>query len=124
MMVVCGAGTHEGCVLFENSADPLPILYCCSSDKVHPSQHCVTILLSCLTADCYPLLLKVIGGELQERLIPVPYSKSSTDQAVSCLPIIFLVRSLAACSLDMHCATLHLCVVNIFGIYLRLRLYM
>lgn len=27
--------------------------------------------------------LKVIGGELQERLIPVPYSKSSTDQAVS-----------------------------------------
>ncbi|CAA9998632.1 unnamed protein product [Nesidiocoris tenuis] len=29
----------------------------------------------------WPLLLKVIGGELQERLIPVPYSKSSTDQA-------------------------------------------
>jgi len=27
--------------------------------------------------------LKVIGGELQERLIPVPYSKSNTDQAVS-----------------------------------------
>lgn len=25
---------------------------------------------------------KVIGGELQERLIPVPYSKTSTDQAV------------------------------------------
>lgn len=25
---------------------------------------------------------KVIGGELQDRLIPVPYSKSSTDQAV------------------------------------------
>ncbi|KPJ19562.1 hypothetical protein RR48_05948 [Papilio machaon] len=24
---------------------------------------------------------KVIGGELQERLIPVPYSKTSTDQA-------------------------------------------
>ncbi|KAJ8923552.1 hypothetical protein NQ315_010130 [Exocentrus adspersus] len=28
------------------------------------------------------LRLVVIGGELQERLIPVPYSKSSTDQAV------------------------------------------
>nr|XP_026486219.1 uncharacterized protein LOC113393510 [Vanessa tameamea] len=25
---------------------------------------------------------KVIGGELQERLIPVPYSKTSTDQAI------------------------------------------
>ncbi|CAN8018082.1 unnamed protein product [Ixodes persulcatus] len=25
---------------------------------------------------------KVIGGELQDRLIPVPYSKSSTDQAI------------------------------------------
>ncbi|KAJ3623202.1 hypothetical protein MTP99_019445 [Tenebrio molitor] len=25
---------------------------------------------------------QVIGGELQERLIPVPYSKSSTDQAI------------------------------------------
>lgn len=37
----------------------------------------------------YPLLLKVIGGELQERLIPVPYSKSSTDQAVSCFPTSF-----------------------------------
>ncbi|XP_030245545.1 uncharacterized protein LOC115564884 [Drosophila navojoa] len=24
----------------------------------------------------------VIGGELQERLIPVPYSKSNTDQAI------------------------------------------
>ncbi|GAB6019399.1 hypothetical protein CHUAL_000981 [Chamberlinius hualienensis] len=24
----------------------------------------------------------VIGGELQDRLIPVPYSKSSTDQAI------------------------------------------
>ena len=33
----------------------------------------------------YPLssfLLQVIGGDLQERLIPVPYSKSTTDQAV------------------------------------------
>ncbi|CAB0032098.1 unnamed protein product, partial [Trichogramma brassicae] len=27
------------------------------------------------------LQTQVIGGELQERLIPVPYSKSSTDQA-------------------------------------------
>ena len=27
--------------------------------------------------------VKVIGGELQERLIPVPYSKNTTDQAVS-----------------------------------------
>lgn len=26
--------------------------------------------------------IQVIGGELQERLIPVPYSKNSTDQAV------------------------------------------
>lgn len=43
---------------------------------------------------CYPLLLKVIGGELQERLIPVPYSKSSTDQAVSRFPTFFLVRSI------------------------------
>eukprot|EP00095_Tigriopus_kingsejongensis_P007634 snap_masked-scaffold1040_size68023-processed-gene-0.3 protein:Tk07634 transcript:snap_masked-scaffold1040_size68023-processed-gene-0.3-mRNA-1 annotation:"plasma membrane calcium-transporting atpase 3 isoform 1" len=25
---------------------------------------------------------QVIGGELQERLIPVPYSKTSTDQAI------------------------------------------
>ena len=29
-----------------------------------------------------PFLLQVIGGDLQERLIPVPYSKSTTDQAV------------------------------------------
>ena len=28
------------------------------------------------------ILIQVIGGELQERLIPVPYSKNSTDQAV------------------------------------------
>lgn len=27
------------------------------------------------------LFPKVIGGELQDRLIPVPYSKSATDQA-------------------------------------------
>lgn len=32
----------------------------------------------------------MIGGELQERLIPVPYSKSSTDQAVSRFSTIFL----------------------------------
>lgn len=30
----------------------------------------------------YHCTRKVIGGELQERLIPVPYSKTSTDQAV------------------------------------------
>ena len=30
-----------------------------------------------------PLSVMVIGGELQERLIPVPYSKNTTDQAVS-----------------------------------------
>uniref|UniRef100_A0A1B0F9I5 Uncharacterized protein n=1 Tax=Glossina morsitans morsitans TaxID=37546 RepID=A0A1B0F9I5_GLOMM len=29
-----------------------------------------------------PRCKDVIGGELQERLIPVPYSKSSTDQAI------------------------------------------
>lgn len=28
-------------------------------------------------------MVQVIGGTLQERLIPVPYSKTSTDQAVS-----------------------------------------
>ncbi|KAH9381299.1 hypothetical protein HPB48_003280 [Haemaphysalis longicornis] len=28
------------------------------------------------------LFPKVIGGELQDRLIPVPYSKSATDQAI------------------------------------------
>ncbi|GFU23883.1 uncharacterized protein NPIL_256151 [Nephila pilipes] len=27
-------------------------------------------------------MVKVIGGELQDRLIPVPYSKSATDQAI------------------------------------------
>jgi len=27
--------------------------------------------------------MQVIGGDRQDRLIPVPYSKSSTDQAVS-----------------------------------------
>lgn len=27
--------------------------------------------------------LQVIGGELQDRLIPVPYSKAATDEAVS-----------------------------------------
>lgn len=32
----------------------------------------------CLTI----LMIQVIGGTLQERLIPVPYSKTSTDQAV------------------------------------------
>lgn len=42
---------------------------------------------------CPLLLLKVIGGELQERLIPVPYSKSSTDQAVSRFPTIYLFLS-------------------------------
>jgi len=26
---------------------------------------------------------QVIGGDLQDRLIPVPYSKNTTDQAVS-----------------------------------------
>ncbi|CAH1960691.1 unnamed protein product [Acanthoscelides obtectus] len=36
------------------------------------------------------LQTQVIGGELQERLIPVPYSKSSTDQAVSCFSTIYL----------------------------------
>ena len=30
----------------------------------------------------YFSFLQVIGGDLQERLIPVPYSKSTTDQAV------------------------------------------
>ncbi|KAF0771689.1 plasma membrane calcium-transporting ATPase 2 [Aphis craccivora] len=30
----------------------------------------------------------VIGGELQERLIPVPYSKSSTDQASNAAMIV------------------------------------
>ncbi|XP_044257156.1 plasma membrane calcium-transporting ATPase 2 isoform X3 [Tribolium madens] len=35
------------------------------------------------------LQTQVIGGELQERLIPVPYSKSSTDQAVSRFPTSF-----------------------------------
>lgn len=28
------------------------------------------------------LIHQVIGGELQDRLIPIPYSKSTTDQAV------------------------------------------
>lgn len=41
------------------------------------------IVPPCCNHYVIPLLLKVIGGELQERLIPVPYSKSSTDQAVS-----------------------------------------
>lgn len=57
----------------------------------------------------------MIGGELQERLIPVPYSKSSTDQAVSrfptsicplCIrmPLTALVRlCLAMLSLLPHC---------------------
>ena len=31
---------------------------------------------------CLFLIHQVIGGELQDRLIPVPYSKSTTDQAV------------------------------------------
>ncbi|CAH0562668.1 unnamed protein product [Brassicogethes aeneus] len=52
------------------------------------------------------LQTQVIGGELQERLIPVPYSKSSTDQAVSRFPknlsvslcnVFFVCR----CSLDV-----------------------
>lgn len=41
--------------------------------------HIVIVFLTCFAL----YFLKVIGGELQERLIPVPYSKSSTDQAVS-----------------------------------------
>lgn len=40
------------------------------------------ILLFPLSHYLFFFQLKVIGGELQERLIPVPYSKSSTDQAV------------------------------------------
>ena len=31
---------------------------------------------------CLFLIHQVIGGELQDRLIPIPYSKSTTDQAV------------------------------------------
>ena len=34
-------------------------------------------------------LHQVIGGELQDRLIPVPYSKNTTDQAVSKPTLIF-----------------------------------
>lgn len=49
---------------------------------------CFTIFLNYLFLTLY-CILKVIGGELQERLIPVPYSKSSTDQAVSCTPFLF-----------------------------------
>ena len=44
----------------------------------------------------------MIGGELQERLIPVPYSKNTTDQAVSCsLPffVSVFVYSLAIASM-------------------------
>lgn len=40
---------------------------------------------------------KVIGGELQERLIPVPYSKTSTDQAVR-----FLKGELFRCFTDIN----------------------
>mgnify|MGYP001362024737 CR=1 FL=1 len=35
---------------------------------------------------CSPLILftrQVIGGDLQDRLMPVPFSKNTTDQAVS-----------------------------------------
>ncbi|GBP65059.1 hypothetical protein EVAR_46853_1 [Eumeta japonica] len=47
---------------------------------------------------------KVIGGELQERLIPVPYSKTSTDQAVSTTPVVPLARPLAV---SLTCLPLH-----------------
>lgn len=39
-------------------------------------------------------MCKVIGGELQERLIPVPYSKSSTDQAVRLLSVLPILKYL------------------------------
>lgn len=40
------------------------------------------------------LFPKVIGGELQDRLIPVPYSKSATDQAVRLFKLLETLFSL------------------------------
>lgn len=73
---------------------------------------------------------KVIGGELQERLIPVPYSKTSTDQAVRfdtympepavsltrllsnflCWPFLFFIRSTVDTVLSIY---LQLCPFSI-----------
>ena len=43
-----------------------------------------------------PIVVQVIGGERSDhRLLPVPHSKKSTDQAVSLCHLTFNVASLA-----------------------------
>ncbi|KOC64416.1 hypothetical protein WH47_01584 [Habropoda laboriosa] len=59
----------------------------------------------------------VIGGELQERLIPVPYSKSSTDQAVSaplCSIFLTFAKSLSFSIYLSNGFRLQIRVVNAF----------
>jgi len=54
-----------------------------STDSKRQRHHDMIPLLFFIFFFHIPLFVKVIGGELQERLIPVPYSKNTTDQAVS-----------------------------------------
>ncbi|GBM21109.1 hypothetical protein AVEN_200789-1 [Araneus ventricosus] len=59
-----------------------------SGQKAGPARHSKEILVCHGSKRRYEFLTaavslpKVIGGELQDRLIPVPYSKSATDQAI------------------------------------------
>lgn len=62
----------------------------------------------------------MIGGELQERLIPVPYSKSSTDQAVSVpllLSLYFLLFFQTTLSSSYFCSFFLLSVYYIYASY-------
>ncbi|CAG0885916.1 unnamed protein product, partial [Darwinula stevensoni] len=52
-----------------------------SNQASNPATHPPSCLSVSLSVPISPEQMQVIGGELQERLIPVPYSKSSTDQA-------------------------------------------
>ncbi|KOX72008.1 hypothetical protein WN51_03156, partial [Melipona quadrifasciata] len=75
-----------------------------------------TLLLSSNNLALPELTKLVIGGELQERLIPVPYSKSSTDQAVSaplCSIFLTFAKSLSYFYLS-YCFRLQIRVVNAF----------
>lgn len=65
---------------------------------------CQLIFLAGLTLTPLPMLFpKVIGGELQDRLIPVPYSKSATDQAVRLFQLLETLFSLSCTLCLLRC---------------------
>jgi len=69
------------------------------------------------------LQTQVIGGTLQERLIPVPYSKTSTDQAVSYTPLFLFLLSLRNWT-DVIARSLPLSVLNTSSVLFASLLFM